>query len=91
MSNHGLQFIERHITRCAVAIERGDVTIQVTPELLVAILKDCGRVLALIGANERLKEGIEDIANRVDDWTDHDGIGPREALLALIGDGDAEK
>lgn len=39
---------------------------------------------ALLMEVERLREGIEDIANRLDGWTDHDGIGPREALLDLL-------
>jgi hypothetical protein len=39
---------------------------------------------ALLKEVMRLREGIEDIAGRLDDWTDHDGISPADALLALI-------
>jgi hypothetical protein len=44
---------------------------------------------ALLAEVTRLREGIEDIAGRLDGWTDHDGIGPKEALLALIAPKDS--
>ncbi len=86
-----LQFQDNVRMKCAAAIDRGEEIVQAQPELVIMLLDGCYRALYLTDENERLREGIEDIANRVDDWTDHDGIGPREALLALIGDGDAEK
>lgn len=86
----GLQFMERHTAYCVAAIDNGETSVRVQPQLLAILLEDCGKMMGLRGENERLKEGIEDIAGRLDGWTDHDGVGPAEALLALIAQEDGE-
>ncbi len=58
MSNHGLQFMERHTAYCVAAINNGETSVRIQPELLAILLEDCGKMLALTGHNERLIEGI---------------------------------
>lgn len=38
----------------------------------------------LLRERDALREGIEDIADRLYGWTDHDGIGPEDALRGLL-------
>ena len=56
---YGRQFIDSHLERLTAAIELGADIVEVTPELLVILLEDCGKVLALTGENERLKESAD--------------------------------
>lgn len=53
------QFLNVVSASATAAINRGEIAVEVQPELLVVLLEDCRKVMALTGENERLKEGIE--------------------------------
>jgi hypothetical protein len=72
---------------CELAQARIDVLTERCNELqsLVGSLQASNARARMEG--ELIKEGIEEIAERLDDWTDHNGIGPKEVLLALVNGG----